>query len=249
MAQLDRSLIAGSPTFANLSPAALDEILSHASTLRVPKGEAAFRQGEAADRFFLLLHGRLRVTRLNPQGQQMVVRFISPGDMFGVAMAIRRGRLSGYGDGGGGFAGARLAQFGLGRLAGAFSGAGGQYDAGAGRPLAGFAEAHPRSIDSAGRTAHRRRRVATGAAGGAKTEDGLLIDFPLSRQDLAEMIGTTLHTVSRTLSAWEERGLVEVSAASASSCATSKDCSRWQKSRNRISGRACRSRNVFDPQK
>ena len=24
------------------------------------------------------------------------------------------------------------------------------------------------------------------------------------------MIGTTLHTVSRTLSAWEERGLVEV---------------------------------------
>ncbi len=89
MAQLDRSLIAGSPTFANLSPAALDEILSHASTLRVPKGEAAFRQGEAAERFFLLLHGRLRVTRLNPQGQQMVVRFVSPGDMFGVAMAIR----------------------------------------------------------------------------------------------------------------------------------------------------------------
>jgi len=29
------------------------------------------------------------VTRLNPQGQQMVVRFIAPGDMFGVAMAIQ----------------------------------------------------------------------------------------------------------------------------------------------------------------
>ncbi len=38
----------------------------------------------------------------------------------------------------------------------------------------------------------------------------MLIDFPLSRQDLAEMTGATLHTVSRTLSAWEERGLVEV---------------------------------------
>jgi CRP-like cAMP-binding protein len=44
---------------------------------------------------------------------------------------------------------------------------------------------------------------------GRKTDEGLLIDFPLSRQDLAEMIGTTLHTVSRTLSAWEESGLVE----------------------------------------
>jgi CRP-like cAMP-binding protein len=44
---------------------------------------------------------------------------------------------------------------------------------------------------------------------GRKTEDGLLIDFPLSRQDIAEMTGTTLHTVSRLLTAWEERGLVK----------------------------------------
>jgi CRP-like cAMP-binding protein len=35
------------------------------------------------------------------------------------------------------------------------------------------------------------------------------IPFPLSRQDIAEMTGTTLHTVSRILSAWEQRGLVD----------------------------------------
>jgi CRP-like cAMP-binding protein len=69
MAQLDRSLIAGSPTFAGMPPEALDEVLAKASALRLPKGEAAFRQGEPAERFFLLLHGRLRVTRLNPKGQ------------------------------------------------------------------------------------------------------------------------------------------------------------------------------------
>ncbi|MGQ3275325.1 MAG: Crp/Fnr family transcriptional regulator, partial [Shinella sp.] len=34
-------------------------------------------------------------------------------------------------------------------------------------------------------------------------------DFPISRQDIAEMTGTTLHTVSRILSAWESHGLVE----------------------------------------
>src|SRR5690606_7570872 len=43
---------------------------------------------------------------------------------------------------------------------------------------------------------------------GRKTDEGLLIDFPISRQDIAEMTGTTLHTVSRLLSAWEEKGLV-----------------------------------------
>lgn len=38
---------------------------------------------------------------------------------------------------------------------------------------------------------------------------GIEIDFPISRQDVAEMTGTTLHTVSRILSAWESQGLVE----------------------------------------
>jgi CRP-like cAMP-binding protein len=35
------------------------------------------------------------------------------------------------------------------------------------------------------------------------------VPFPLSRQDIADMTGTTLHTVSRTLAAWEQQGLVE----------------------------------------
>jgi CRP-like cAMP-binding protein len=43
---------------------------------------------------------------------------------------------------------------------------------------------------------------------GRKTAEGVLIDLPLTRQDLAEMCGTTLYTVSRTLSQWESQGLV-----------------------------------------
>ena len=46
---------------------------------------------------------------------------------------------------------------------------------------------------------------------GRKVEHGVEIDFPISRQDIAQMTGTTLHTVSRTLSAWETKGLVESS--------------------------------------
>jgi CRP-like cAMP-binding protein len=44
---------------------------------------------------------------------------------------------------------------------------------------------------------------------GQKEEDGILINLPLSREDLAEMIGTTLYTVSRILSRWEHQGLVK----------------------------------------
>jgi len=44
---------------------------------------------------------------------------------------------------------------------------------------------------------------------GKKTSEGVLLDLPLTRQDLAEMSGTTLFTVSRILSQWEAQGLVQ----------------------------------------
>jgi CRP-like cAMP-binding protein len=57
------------------------------------------------------------------------------------------------------------------------------------------------------RVAHAVLRLAGQA--GKKEGAGVRIDFPISRQDIAEMTGTTLHTVSRILSAWEAKGLVE----------------------------------------
>jgi CRP-like cAMP-binding protein len=56
------------------------------------------------------------------------------------------------------------------------------------------------------RLAHTLMRLA--AQSGVKVEQGILIDLPLTRQDLAEMSGTTLYTVSRLLSQWERDGLV-----------------------------------------
>lgn len=39
--------------------------------------------------------------------------------------------------------------------------------------------------------------------------DGVEVPFPFTRQDVAEMTGTTLHTVSRTFGHWEQKGLIE----------------------------------------
>ena len=44
---------------------------------------------------------------------------------------------------------------------------------------------------------------------GQKIEGGVLIGLPLSREDLAKIAGTTLYTVSRILSGWEQQGFVE----------------------------------------
>ena len=57
------------------------------------------------------------------------------------------------------------------------------------------------------RIAHALLRLAKQS--GRKVDHGVEIDFPISRQDIAQMTGTTLHTVSRTLSGWERSGLIE----------------------------------------
>jgi CRP-like cAMP-binding protein len=44
---------------------------------------------------------------------------------------------------------------------------------------------------------------------GQHAEEGIEIPFPVSRQDLADLIGSTLHVVSRTLSAWEAQRRVK----------------------------------------
>ncbi len=44
---------------------------------------------------------------------------------------------------------------------------------------------------------------------GRKVNSGVRIDLPLTRQNLAELTGTTMFTISRIMSRWHEQGLIE----------------------------------------
>src|SRR2546430_16183466 len=88
MASLDRSIVANVPIFAGLSIDDLDAVLRDARSVRYPKDSAVFDQGAEARSFFVLLHGHLRVEKTTPQGQQIVVRYVSAGELFGVAQAM-----------------------------------------------------------------------------------------------------------------------------------------------------------------
>jgi CRP-like cAMP-binding protein len=45
-------------------------------------------------------------------------------------------------------------------------------------------------------------------AGGRHAEGGIDVEYPVSRQDIAAMAGTSLFTVSRLLREWERRGIL-----------------------------------------
>jgi len=47
------------------------------------------------------------------------------------------------------------------------------------------------------------------AATGSSSEEGIVIELPLTRQDIAEMVGTTVETAIRTMSKFRKKGLVQ----------------------------------------
>ncbi len=206
----DRKALADSP-FAGDLPAALVAALEAGGTARtVARRERLFHQGDPAEQLFFVVRGRVKLTQVGSEGQEVVVRFFGPGEIFGgVALlpdakypvnaeVVEKGRLVAWPR--------ELVQ----RLAGE----------------------HPQlALKTTGTISERMRelqdrfrelateRVAQRVAralvrlvrqAGRRTDEGILIDLPLSRQDLAEMTGTTLFSVSRILSGWESEGIVAV---------------------------------------
>ena len=88
MAKVDTSLVAHLPLFSGVKPDDLEEILREARSARYPRNTAIFEQGADAQSFFLLLHGHVRAAKTTPTGEQIVVRYVAPGETFGLAMAI-----------------------------------------------------------------------------------------------------------------------------------------------------------------
>lgn len=197
------------PLFNKLSDAELDRLLARAALLRVAIGEAVFKQGQKADRFFLLLHGRLKVTQVTADGQQIIVRMVHPGDIFGFAKALQRDDYPGTPTA----AAESVVICWPTDVWSLFVEQNPHLAVNAMQSIGQrLQEAHTRIREMATeevehRVAHAVLRLINQAG---KTESaGIRIDFPISRQDIAEITGTTLHTVSRILSAWEAKGLVE----------------------------------------
>ena len=210
MPPLDRSLIQSLPVFSAMDDVELDDVISRATALRIPKGAAVFEQGETAKAFYVLLNGRLKVMKLTPDGQQVVIRFVVPGDIYGIAKALNREDYPAT-------ATALVDSVTLAWDMAVWDEFMDRHPAFArnvmrmlGRRIE---EAHTRlkemaTQDVEHRVAHAVLRLVSQS--GRNVEGGVLVDFPVTRQEIAEVSGTTMHSVSRVLSAWENAGLVVV---------------------------------------
>jgi len=207
---IDKAVIRPLPLFAALAEADLDDVLAGAVSRRYGIGEAVFEQGQTAGHFYVLLNGRLKVHQVTPAGQQIIVRIVNPGDLFGIAKALRRPDYPGT-------AVAAAESVVLAWPMERWDSLIADYPSLAVNVMqtvgSRLQDAHTRIREMA--TEEVERRVAHAVLrlvqqSGKKEAGGIRVDFLVSRQDIAEMTGTTLHTVSRIFSAWESAGLVEV---------------------------------------
>lgn len=208
MTRPDRSMIADMPLFEQAKPEYLDAVLAGARIIRVARDTPVFGEEEPAHSFFLLLDGFVRVVKTAASGDQVIMRYIGPGELIGIAQALGRDT----------YPATALAAIDCVALAWPGS-VWPQFLA----QVPGFAAAACRTVGHRLQDTQQRlielsteqveQRVARALSrladhGGRKTREGLQISFPISRQDIAEMTGTTLHSVSRLLAAWEAQGIV-----------------------------------------
>ncbi|MEL6551579.1 MAG: Crp/Fnr family transcriptional regulator [Pseudomonadota bacterium] len=206
--RLDETRVARMPLFDGADRAALHAILESASIRRVGPGTVLFTEEDRASIFCLVVEGFVRLLRTTADGEQVVVHHVAPGELFGIAVALESETFS---------VTAKAAcdcvvlcwpREAWPALTRAHPGL-----ARATRRTIGLRtrELQDKIVDMATlpveqRIANALLRLARQA--GRETGSGAEIDFPLTRQDISELTGANMHSVSRYMSSWQKTGIV-----------------------------------------
>ena len=195
------------PLFSGILPADYSRIAAAARVKEFARGEMLYIEGDSVQQVFLLTSGFAKINKLGLSGTEVILRFGAPGDVLGAAGLFSTGRHCTTAQA---FRSCRVLV----------------WEPPAFKALAErFPVLHQNMARIVGgellELEERFREVATERVAprvarqlvrlldkiGRRVEDG--VEISLSREELAQMTGTTLFTVSRLLSAWEERGMVK----------------------------------------
>jgi CRP-like cAMP-binding protein len=197
------------PLFKGLRGEVLVRIVDRSYPSQKTAGEFFFNEGEPAEEFFVLTGGRVKLTQVTPEGHQVVLRLAGPGEAFGGAGAFGEPTYPITAEALEPSSALTWSSATMRQLL--------ETEPTVTLNAVHFVAARLHDLQRRHRelmTERVERRVARALLrlvhdAGRRVEAGVEIDFPVSRQDIAEMTGTTLFTVSRLLSGWEERGIVQ----------------------------------------
>ena len=170
-----------------------------------------FLQGDPASHAYVLIKGRVKMMQITPSGQQITLRIMTPGQVYGgIAMLNPK---AGY---------PATAQAEEDSVALAWKTEDlrllAKSEPGLSLNIMSLMHGYISELQErqkallTNRVEQRIARILLklSAECGKKIDEGVLIDLALTRQDIAEMSGTTLFTVSRTLNEWDRDGMLKI---------------------------------------
>ncbi len=204
-------IVRQSNLFKDVDPDIFTQVMDSSLPRSVEEDGYFFMQGDPATHAYVLVKGRVKMIQITPNGQQITMRIMTPGQTYGGIALLNP--QAGY---------PATAQAVEDSIALAWDTA----------RLRELVEKDPSISLNVMELMHgyiselqeRQKALVTdrveqriarillklAAQSGRKIDEGVLIDLPITRQDIAEMSGTTLFTVSRTLNEWERGGLLEI---------------------------------------
>jgi CRP/FNR family transcriptional regulator len=195
--------------FRRLSPDDLQRLAAVAHAREYDKGATLFREGDEADSLYVVADGRVKVSKMTVRGTEIILEIFGPGDPVG-AVAVYESRA--YPASGVALEPTtcllipRRAFFSLLET----------YPTMVRGLLTGLThrlvELTSRLADlSGGRVDARLARFFLKVADemGRRRDDGIFIGLMLSRQEIADMIGTTIETSIRIMSRWSKENIVK----------------------------------------
>jgi CRP/FNR family transcriptional regulator, nitrogen oxide reductase regulator len=171
------------------------------------KGETVFSEGEPADRILFLFVGRVKIVKAGPE-RDLIIEILDPGEPVGT-VAVFEGRP---------YPASAIAIEPSGVVsipAPEFFALLEKRPAIARRLLAGLTlrlmAVNRRIADMTGSVEYRAARlfITLSARMGKPRGDAIFVPLALSRQEIAELLGTTVETAIRIMSRWQKEGLVE----------------------------------------
>jgi CRP/FNR family transcriptional regulator, nitrogen oxide reductase regulator len=208
-AQDEIDLLSKASLLRGLSDLELQDVLAEARIQRLADGAFFFLEADPAEKSYILLNGKVKLGQLTEVGQQVILGYLIPGRVFGIISILKKVTYPVSAQAVGDCRALVWNQSTMNRLMDTYP----RMGLNALRIMAGQIREFQNTIRdlSTKRVEQRIARAVLRLArqSGRKIEDGVLIDLPLTRQDLAEMTGTTLYTVSRVLTKWEAQELVE----------------------------------------
>lgn len=202
------AILAGCAILRGLSDEQKQDLANQAAEKRFASGSLLFRADEPAGYLFLLASGRVKLSIRYPEGRDAIIQLLAPGELCGWRSVLRE-----------------VAYTETARAVGPVRALAWTKEVfevhlaqmpGLSRSLLnmatdGLREQETRFLQLAGERVPQRLARAllrlSGPAGLGPATDKAW-DVPLSRDELAQMTGTTLFTVSRILCQWQTQGLV-----------------------------------------